>query len=102
MDESGMTIFSIFGVVFLIVLVITLVSFISRNKKNNTPIKKIRVGNTVYYLYSIMPSYGRYNNTIVYQLKDKEGNLKGNFNSLSDVLSFLGIDEFPDENDIFN
>lgn len=96
---------NVFFGVFIVLFLTTIIYTISRNvrlvKSNNKPIKEFRLNGKNYLLYSIKNYNRYYSNQITYELKDDLGNFYGAFNSLNDVLVFLDIDSFP-ENDIFS
>lgn len=86
----------IFVFIFIGIFVFAIISTAKSVKNNNTAIKQFSVYGKKYLLYS-MVSYNRYTNAVIYQLKDDKGVLLGSFNSLDDVLTFLNIKEFPND-----
>lgn len=97
--------FSGFFVIFFIVFILIVVTGITNNlkirKRNQEPIKKFSVEGKTYLIYSKLNYNRYYNNQVMYELRDSNGNILGSFNSLNDILVLLNLDEFPKE-DIFN
>src|SRR5690554_4464432 len=97
--------FSGFFVIFFIVFIVIVVTGITNNlkirKRNQEPIKKFSVEGKSYLIYSKLNYNRYYNNQVMYELRDSNGNILGSFNSLNDILVLLNLDEFPKE-DIFN
>lgn len=97
MPEITGTFFLIFFSVFIGIIIYSISRANSLRKQNDTPIKKFSVDGIQYLIYS-KQSYNRYySNQVVYELRDKNNQIIGTFNSLNDILVLLNIDKFPSE-----
>jgi|SRR5690554_3634198 len=95
------SVFFILFIILFITIIIYNISIVGRvNKQNKTPIKQFNLDGKMYKVYSIKTYHRTSNNRVVYELRDGQDQIIGTFNSLSDILVLLNLDNFPNE-DIF-